>query len=216
MLMRRGLMDKRMGLGFLAESAAVIAAGGTAVGVAGDAVNKAGEAWDVVAGWFDGGPEAATCTASGRRLPSGAFERYECTKDGTTYTCPPGFQPVRTSVLHRAPKARLQAGPKSIAGRTCMKVGLPTQCPPPGTRERSRIFHPSPKARLLGSGRPDGGVIRDGRVCLTIVRPTVISRNGQQVSTAPAMAADTAGVSGDSVLPALALGAAILYFATKK
>ncbi len=215
MLMRRGLMDKRMGLGFLAESAAVIGAAGTAVDVGEDVVNKAGEAWDVVAGWFDGGPEAASCTASGRRLPSGAFERYECSKSGTTYTCPPGFQPVRTSVLHPSPKARLQAGPKSIAGRTCMKVGTPSPCPPPGSRERSRIFHPSPKARLLGSGRPDGGVIRDGRVCLTIVRPTVISQGGQPVVSAPPMQASTAGVSGDSVLPVLALGAAVLYFATK-
>jgi len=198
--MRRGLMDKRMGLGFISD----IEAG----------IDMASDAWDTVSDWWGNDDNSAKCVAYGRVDSSGAHEAYECQKGQTRYTCPQGYKPVRTSVFHSGPKDRLNIRGKSIAGRVCIKATTPNPCMLPGVAEKSSIFHPSPKKRIVGSSRPDGGVIRNGRACLYIERPTMLNPN-QSVQTLRRQQASTAGVSGDSVLPVLALGAAVLYFATK-
>lgn len=175
-------------------------------------LDLANEAWDTVSDFWGNDDTSAVCQAYGQVDSSNTHERYICQKGNVRYTCPQGYKPVRTSVFHAAPKARLGVGSKAIAGRVCIKATTPNPCMVPGVAEKSSIFHPSPKKRIVGSGRPDGGVIRNGRACLYIVRPTQI----QPGQTLAPQQAQTAGVSGDSVLPALAIGAALVYFVTKK
>ena len=207
-------------LGVVTAAAVVgtAAAVGAGVSTGVRAVNQAAEQWEE---WTGSESVASTCT-----LNAGV---YTCSGAGGTFTCPAGYEPIRTSVFHDSPKQRLAYGPaKVVGGRVCFRATAPAQgqCAMPlindvgvptfGSLEQSRIFHPTPKTRLVGRGRPDGGVMRSGKICLDLVRPTPGASApgiGDQIAVGPIGAPEAAGVSGPGILPAVAvIGALFLIF----
>jgi len=216
MLMQRGLMNQRMGLGAIDPATAALALekAPAVIAKAASVAQAVQRGWNLIDDAFgtdDSG--TAQCAATGQRLPNGAFPSYICdSPDGTSFTCPSGYQPVKTSAFHSAPKQRLGIIEQSMGRRVCVKVETPTPCALPGVVEQSRIFQATPKRRIAGAGRPDGGAMRNGRICLSIARPMTVEAQQMQAGTT---SAQTAGISGDSIVPALALGAAVLYFATR-
>jgi len=95
-------------------------------------------------------------------------------------SCPRGYLPERTAILHPSPKKRITKG-LTIGGRFCTKIGLPGdpgigpctghEVDASGNKiihrgfERTGIFHPSPKRRLVKKSK-------DGRVCMEVLKPT--------------------------------------------